>query len=142
MTQNVQASADAGTLGVAELAQTNGQAATDDCPNGGIEVVFGVDVNANGELDAEEITRREAVCNGADGSSCSLSNNEDNTYELSCPDAEPITVRNGADGAPGMDGAAGRNSVFRESTEAPGNNCENGGLKIEAGFDDNGDGTR
>ena len=41
------------------LAQAAGDAPIDACPNGGILVQFGVDTNANGELDADEVTREQ-----------------------------------------------------------------------------------
>ncbi len=34
------------------------------CPNGGIEIDMGVDSDANGQLDASEVTSTELVCNG------------------------------------------------------------------------------
>jgi len=38
------------------------------CPNGGVEIDMGVDTNKNGQLDADEISSTETICNGANGS--------------------------------------------------------------------------
>ena len=92
------------------LAQSQGEAPLDACPNGGVLVAFGVDTNANGELDDDEIQRREAICHGADGApgqSCAIADNEDGSYTVTCPDSEPVTISNGADGRPGEQGPQG-----------------------------------
>ena len=39
----------------------------DNCPNGGSKVSFGYDNNANGTLDATEVTDATFICNGSDG---------------------------------------------------------------------------
>ena len=122
-----------------------------------MNVAFGVDTNANGELDGDEITRTEAICNGADGADgmngadgADGMNGADGTNGTDGTDgtdgADGVDGMNGADGVDGMngadgtDGTDGRNSVFRQSTEAAGNNCANGGMKIEVGFDANANG--
>ena len=49
----------------------------------------------------------------------------------------------GADGAQGPQGPAGNDgstALIATSNEPAGNNCANGGVKIEAGVDDNGNG--
>jgi hypothetical protein len=43
-------------------------------------------------------------------------------------------------GCQGPAGEAGWNSVVKTSTELPGDNCSNGGIKIESGIDINGNG--
>lgn len=43
----------------------------------------------------------------------------------------------GDDGIAGEQGVSGKNSLIDMSTENPGMNCENGGVKIETGFDNN-----
>ncbi len=43
----------------------------------------------------------------------------------------------GNDGADGADGDDGLSALLRTTAEAPGDNCLNGGVKIESGIDDN-----
>ena len=100
------------------LAQSEGEAPLGACPNGGVLVAFGVDSNANGELDDEEIQRREAICHGADGTNGT----------------------NGADGQPGAVGQDGQSVLIRQTQEEPRDNCATGGARIETGVDVNGDG--
>ena len=62
------------------LAQVEGEAPDAACANGGVIVAFGVDTNANGELDDDEVSRREAVCNGENGRdaiACQIVDNDD-----------------------------------------------------------------
>ena len=54
------------------------------------------------------------------------------------PQGPPGT--NGQDGADGIDGNDGSTALIATSTEPAGANCANGGVKIEAGVDDNGNG--
>nr|WP_299389051.1 hypothetical protein [Allomuricauda sp.] len=49
--------------------------------------------------------------------------------------------RDGSNGADGSDGADGLNSLITILIEQPGANCANGGFKIDAGLDDNSNGT-
>jgi len=52
-----------------------------------------VDTNANGELDADEVAREEAICHGVDGqdgTSCRAEPNDDGSYTIVCPDSDPI----------------------------------------------------
>ena len=91
------------------------------CANGGVVVAFGLDTNANGTLESDEIQRSEAICNGNDGT----------------------PGQDGSDGAPGRDGTDGRNASdgplnlvdFRD--EPAGANCELGGIAIIRGVDSN-----
>ena len=49
--------------------------------------------------------------------------------------------RDGSNGADGNDGSDGLNSLINTIIEQPGANCANGGFLLEAGQDDNGNGT-
>ena len=140
------------------LAQSRGEAPLEACPNGGVLVDLGVGLNANGALDEDEIQRSEAICNGADGApgrSCAIADNDDGSYTVACPDSGPVTIRdgaNGVDGQPGeqgpqgergTDGEPGTNGqsvAVRQSAETAGENCADGGTKVETGIDTNGDG--
>ena len=44
-------------------------------------------------------------------------------------------------GSSGTDGTSGNQSLIKTTVEAAGDNCTNGGIKIETGIDTNGDGT-
>lgn len=54
--------------------------------------------------------------------------------------ASTESVCDGATGGPGEPGEDGLRSLLVQATEAPGANCTFGGERIDAGFDDNGDG--
>ncbi len=98
----------------------------DVCEAGGIEVSLGTDSNLNGELDDDEISETEVICNGVDG--------EDGADGEDGTDGE-----DGADGADGADGEDGASSLIQISDEDPGDNCEAGGQRVDVGLD-NGDG--
>jgi ELWxxDGT repeat protein len=98
-----------------------------DCPNGGVIIEYGIDVNGNGTLEDTEVDGLHIVCHGRDG--------EDGT------DGE-----HGVDGADGEDGEDGENSGLSDDTlltriddpdESLG--CDFGGRVISYGLD-NGDG--
>ena len=75
------------------------------CPSGGIEIVSGLDANADNILDdPAEVANRSVICNGADGS-------------------------NGSPGSPGL------KSLVVVTPEPVGPNCSAGGARIEAGLD-------
>jgi hypothetical protein len=94
------------------------------CPTGGATIDAGFDTNANGVLDASEITSTQYVCNGATGA----------TAATGATGATGATVASGAAGAAG---AAGISTLVRVITEASGANCPAGGYKITAGADVN-----
>lgn len=60
---NTPVAEDNGTVFIAKRFIQSG----DFCANGGIEIDMGIDVNINGLLDLDEITKTERVCNGLDG---------------------------------------------------------------------------
>lgn len=85
------------------------------CANGGVSIDTGIDLNGDGLLNADEVTKTYTICNGV----------------------------NGSDGANGLNGANGTGStLFIEiNTEDPGANCVFGGKRIEQGYDSNGNDT-
>ena len=110
------------------IASVIGQALVEDCPNGGVVVGYGIDDNANGVLDADEVDGTETICHGedgedgqdgapgpqgeagvdgADGEPCTATDNGDGTYTIECPEGTSVTVADGADGQDGEDGAQG-----------------------------------
>jgi len=57
------------TVGVnGSLTQMAGLASVEECPNGGVVLEHGIDVDESGELDAGEVTKTYVVCHGANGS--------------------------------------------------------------------------
>lgn len=92
--------------------------AGNDCAHGGYRVNAGVDANANGVLDDVEITETALACASADGQ----------------PGAP------GSDGGNGNNGANGTSAVLGSEPIAPGAECVNGGTRMNAGLDDNGNG--
>ncbi len=95
---------------------------------GGAGGMSGLPVACDGLLDSSEVTATEVVCNGVDGA-----------------DGTPGSDgENGDPGTPGNDGTPGQNGtsmVIRLTTVASGHvTCTNGGLLLESGVDDNGNG--
>lgn len=130
-----------------------------ECTNGGTTLTFGYDNDSNGTVD--DVLETVSVCNGEDGVDgtgliirktaidpgldCAaggtfveidLDENANGLFDDG-PVEISFYVCNGADGS---DGTNGRNSLIRVSNEPAGVNCTNGGLKIESGIDDNGNG--
>ena len=58
----------AGSDGLNALIDMNPEPAGANCPTGGLRIDVGMDNNANGNLDPDEITQTGFVCNGGDGS--------------------------------------------------------------------------
>ena len=79
---------------------------------------IGPDSNSNGFLEASEVVMNVDICDGAQG-----------------PQGPQGPAGN--DGADGQDGST---ALIATSTEPAGVNCANGGVKIEVGVDDNGNG--
>ncbi len=137
-----------------------------DCPNGGILVESGIDENGNGQLDDNEVDKTEKVCNGQDGADGSdgsngldalVSTSTINTGDTTCPNGG-ILVETGIDSnrngsldsdevskseklCNGQSGANGLNSLVAFSDEPAGANCPYGGMRVDSGLDDNGNGT-
>jgi hypothetical protein len=61
-----------GTDGVNSLISFDQSAPIENCPNGGITVYIGLDLNGNNILDQEEVTETTYVCNGSTGSNAVL----------------------------------------------------------------------
>ena len=141
-----------GAAGLNSLVNITNEPAGDNCENGGIKVDVGIDNNANGSLDSNEILSTSFICNGVDGNTSLTSvvtepagdNCENGGVKIDSGvddngngtlDADEITttayVCNGVDGNDGL---------IKTTNEAAGINCENGGLKIDSGIDTNGNG--
>ena len=109
------------------------------CPDGGARIDVGEDANGNGTLDDDEIDENQVkyVCNGSNGSTgISISDagnmcGEAGGIKITVTGTSPDYVCNGTDG---------KNALSRTSTEEAGSNCQNGGIKIEVGLDEDKDG--
>lgn len=62
------ATGDAGANGSSALVGVDQEPMGAHCPNGGVRVTAGIDLDGNGTLDDSEVTSTEYVCNGAPGS--------------------------------------------------------------------------
>jgi len=88
------------------------------CPNGkAIKISTGPDANNDGEIDGSTYYNIVYLCAGKDGTDGAA----------------------GADGADGADGENGLNALVKTSSDSDGV-CENGGIKIEVGLDENNNG--
>lgn len=83
------------------LAQVVGVASVSDCANGGVVFEHGVDSSGNGVLEADEVNGTTVVCHGANGSSCSVADNENGTKTITCEDGTNAIVSDGSAGADG-----------------------------------------
>ena len=137
-----------------------------DCPNGGILVETGIDENGNGLLDDNEVDKTEKVCNGQDGADggdgsngldALVSTSPIGAGDATCPNGG-ILVETGFDSnrngsldsdevskseklCNGQSGSNGLNSLVAFSDEPAGSNCPYGGMRVDSGLDDNGNGS-
>lgn len=88
---------------------------SEQCPNGGVTILAGLDTDNDGELSEEEITDKVSVCNGTNGQD----------------------GNDGADGTDGVDGQDGYNTLIRSLILEPGELCEFGGIIFYYGLDSN-----
>ncbi len=102
----------AGSDGLSTLVSMTDEPAGSNCGSGGKRLDAGKDTNADGVLEASEVTSTSYVCNGATGAA-------------------------GATGTAGATGAAGLNSLLSVTAEPAGANCANGGSKVTSGLDGN-----
>ena len=122
------------------------------CENGGIKVESGIDFNENGTLDELEISSTTYVCNGNDGNS-SLTIVTSEPAGTNCENGG-VKIESGIDSNDNgildeseissttyvCNGTDGNSSITTITEEPAGNNCENGGTKIESGIDLNNNG--
>lgn len=149
-----------GVNGISSIIRATSESSGDNCSSGGLKIEVGLDTNDNLELDTNEILSTYFICNGTDGTNGSngfstLSNVitepagdncSEGGYKLEVGldtnnngtlDAGEVTSENYiCNGGAGTNGNDGYSSLIRISTELPGNNCSNGGMKVEVGLDD------
>ena len=105
-----------GTDGTTSRVSVTPEPVGENCSEGGLRIDVGLDGNANGALDATEITSTSYVCNGTNGT-----NGADG--------------QDGTPGDPGQDGVSAANVLIASSMEPAGSNCDNGGFKVSVGYD-------
>lgn len=155
-----------GANGSSSITRVSTEEPGDNCSGGGLKIEVGTDTNNNGDLESEEIQSTYFVCNGNDGSNGTDGDDGFNTIskvttELSGSncingglkveigldsnrnsvlDSDEVVsenyVCNGVNGTSGSNGSNGLSSITRVNSEASGDNCANGGLKVEIGMDD------
>lgn len=133
------------------------------CQAGGTRLDFGLDVDADGVLDGDEILETRFVCDGVDGADAKRSlvyvsveapgphcaaggqrieTGVDADGDQSLDSAEIAMTQYLCDGEDGVDGTAGadaRLTLVEVGTEPAGANCAAGGYKIVTGVDTDGD---
>ncbi|WP_258098702.1 DUF7151 family protein [Marinoscillum pacificum] len=134
------------------ITKITSEAAGFNCESGGLKIDSGIDANGDGTLNDTEISATAFVCNGIDGNN-SLTKITNEAAGTNC-DNGGIKIDTGIDSnsngalddseinataytCNGLDGSV---SLVNISDEAAGSNCENGGIKIDSGVDDDGDG--
>ena len=106
------------------------QSQSTQCSNGGTRIEIGIDADGGGTLEQEEIEISLDICNG-----------DDSLHVQSGPAGEDGNDgENGQDGQNGQNGSDGSNMAILTTAESVGANCAEGGIRIDAGIDDNGDG--
>ena len=86
------------------------------CPNGCVQIDYGVDENANGALDASEIDGTEYICHGANG--------QDGAAGVDGADGDQgLQGESGADGADGSQGPQGEPGADGEDGADPESTC-------------------
>jgi hypothetical protein len=88
------------------------------CEAGGVRIETGLDLDGDGVLDPSEVTRREEICHGLDGTA-------------------GIAGADGVDGIDGAHGTDGISTLTRITGEPEGENCAAGGIRVDSGSDDN-----
>jgi hypothetical protein len=145
-----------GTNGSSAMLAVTAESPGLNCLNGGSRVDSGLDANRNGQLDASEIASSQYVCSGGSAVT-SLVETHDEAAGANCPsggkrftaglDANGNGVLDASEmnssgyicnGEQGSASARGLTAVVQESAGA---NCPSGGVKINSGSDDNGNGT-
>jgi len=141
-----------GANGLSSLVNVANESAGDNCENGGIKVDVGIDNNANGLLDSDEILSTSYVCNGIDGNN-SLTSVTSEPAGSNC-ESGGTRIDSGLDtDNDGMlddteitatayvcNGVDSNTSLIKTTNEPAGDNCENGGIRIDSGIDSDGDG--
>jgi len=158
------ASGMSGTNGTNAVLSTSSEPAGANCASGGVRIDYGSDKNANGKLDADEISGTSYVCNGATPSGdagpegpageagppgpageagppgpAGEAGPPGPAGEAGPPGPAGEAGPPGPAGEAGPPGADGYTSLIKLTPEPAGSNCAAGGTRIDVGID-NGDG--
>ena len=114
----------AGSSAVNTLVQMLDEPSGPNCAAGGKAIKLGSDSNANGVLDAQELSSTQYVCNGANGTN----------------GADGADGANGTNGTNGAVGSNGLSTLLSIVSEPAGGKCAYGGSRVNTGLDANGDG--
>ncbi len=122
------------------LLSIEAEASSEACAAGGVSVAAGRDTNRNGTLEASEVETTRALCHGERG-------DEGAAGASGEPGVSGNAGRDGANGKDGANGVTGEDGkdaspiriVF--SDEPSSANCPHGGVRVDSGFDEDGDGT-
>ena len=108
------------------------------CPDGGAKIETGEDKNENQTLDQIEVTATQYVCNGADGSISGISISEEPAGGM-CGSLGGLKISAGSGESFVCNGEPGKSALSKVYPDSV--HCPNGGVRIEAGVDKDGDGT-
>lgn len=144
-----------GAEGHASLIASATEAAGANCAFGGVRIDSGVDDDDDGELEAGEIDATRYLCNGAgaNAEASALVATSDEPAGDNCEfGGTRIDVGADTDGDTVLDtseitstryvcgGAAGASALVSVAAEPPGESCVRGGVRIDSGLDEDGDG--
>ena len=144
-----------GVDAVQVLVVVTDEAAGDNCAAGGQKIESGGDVDASGELDANEIDETTYVCNGVDGRTTLVATSEEPAGDNCAAGGqkiasgldldrsgilEPSEITDTTYVCNGVDGIDAVQVLITVTDEAAGDNCAAGGQKIQAGGDDDASG--
>jgi len=127
---------DDGTDGMTSLIRMYDELAGDNCANGGIRIVSGVDLNSNTWLSSSEVQDTKYLCipdgvAGEDGRSCTVANNNDGSATISCDDGTSAIITNGEDGANGLAGVDGASCTVVDNNNGSSTiSCEDGSSAV------------
>gem|GEM_PF-6174271 len=83
------------------------EANSEQCANRGVVILAGRDLDGDGLVGADETEFEAPICNGEDGTNCTITAVHTDSYTLGCEDGTSITVSDGAMGVPGETGPTG-----------------------------------
>jgi len=130
-----------GTDGKNALIRLTAELPGSNCASGGAAVQSGLDKNANGALDDDEVNAGQTkyLCSGTAGAAgaTGATGPAGGTGDAGHSGSNGANGNNGANGAAGDAGVDGLNALTGVSPEAPGTHCPHGGARIDLGLDTN-----
>ncbi|HSP80884.1 MAG TPA: hypothetical protein VLQ93_20320, partial [Myxococcaceae bacterium] len=122
-----------GPEGRRSLVATTPEPAGGGCAMGGVKFEFGPDLDEDGTLDVEEVVAEQTryVCNGLVGPK----------GDTGAAGPKGDTGAQGPQGLQGPQGVEGKRALVKTAVELAGGSCATGGVKLEAGVDEDADGS-